>query len=107
MACSSVLVGCVVMLIEITTSGGFGGISAAGKQKNVDMGSVVEPVKSEICKAFDLKNLESIAGKADHAGAADGMSYKIVIVDDKEVRHEFNLAENLLPAEMLDMIDGF
>ena len=94
------------MLIEISTSGGFGGLEAAGIHKSVDMKTLAEPARSEICKAFDPKKLKAIAGRTSHAGAADGMTYKIVVVDDKETRHEFNVAEDALPAEMLDMIDG-
>ena len=93
------------MIIEISTSGGFGGFSAAGIHKTVDMKTVAEPAKTVICDAFDLKKLKTIAGNTGHPGAADGMTYKIVILDDKEERHEFNLAEEVIPAEMLDLID--
>lgn len=95
------------MFIEISTSGGFGGLEAAGIHKSVDVKTLEEPARSEIRKAFDPKELKAIAGKISHAGAADGMTYKIVIVDDDNKRHEFSVAEGVFPAEMLDMIDGF
>ncbi|MGI9351877.1 MAG: protealysin inhibitor emfourin [Rhizobiaceae bacterium] len=93
------------MIIEITTSGGFGGISSVGIQKSVDVKALAEPDKSKIYEAFDLINLGVMARKTGHPGAADGMKYKIIIVDDENQRHEFDVNESALPAAMLDMID--
>lgn len=107
MACSSVLAGCVVMIIEISTSGGFGGLSAAGINKKVDMKFVTDSARSEICRAFDLKKLKDMADKSGNIGSADRITYNIVVVDDNEKRHGFNVNEDVLPAEMLDMIDEF
>ena len=107
MACSTILMGCLVLSIEISTSGGFGGISAAGKQKRLDMDTVAEPDRSKICEAFATRKLKAIANKVGHAGAADVMTYRIVVVDIKKQRHEFNIREDVLPPELLDMIDEF
>ena len=93
------------MIIEISTSGGIGGIPSAGLQKSVDVKTLAEPDKSKICEVFDLNSLGAMAGKSGHPGAADQMTYKIIIVDDENQRHEFDVDEYVLPPEMLDMID--
>ena len=54
---------------------------------------------------LDPKNLTKVADKATAEGAADTITYKIVVTDDDKEKHEFDIAEEALPAEMLDMID--
>ena len=78
---------------------------AAGVSKRLVVDDKSDAQKAEICSAFDPKNLTKLADKATAEGAADTITYKIVVTDDDEEKHEFDIAEEALPAEMLDMID--
>ena len=93
------------MIIEISSSGGIAGLPAAGVSKRLVVDDKSDAQKAEICSAFDPKNLTKLADKATAEGAADTITYKIVVTDNDEEKHEFDIAEEALPAEMLDMID--
>ncbi len=95
------------MIIEITSSGGIGGLASADLKKRADMSSADEPMRSEISAAFDPTRLSALAkDAAGHPGSADILTYTIVIIDETEKRHQFEFSEDALPPEMLDMIDG-
>ncbi len=86
------------MIIEITSSGGIGGIAGAGLKKRADMSSADEPMRSEISAAFDPTRLSALArDAARHPSSADILTYSIVIIDETEKRHDFEISEDACP----------
>ncbi|MDD9910323.1 MAG: hypothetical protein OXR62_11605 [Ahrensia sp.] len=92
------------MIIEVTSSGGIGGIAAAGINKRVVTQSANAAMRDALCEAFDPKRLRKIEGA--HPGAADQFSYRIRVTQDNGDTRTFQLPETALPAEMLDLIDA-
>ncbi|WP_089992610.1 protealysin inhibitor emfourin [Cognatiyoonia koreensis] len=93
------------MMIEISTSGGFGGLQAAGMTKLATVEDLPQPEHDRICAAFAPSALAEIAGKAPPAGRADTITYDITVTDDSGAHH-FKLDETQIPPTMLDMIDA-
>ncbi|WP_299813804.1 protealysin inhibitor emfourin [uncultured Jannaschia sp.] len=92
------------MMIEVASSGGFGGIAAGGMSKQLD---VTDPSSQQpYCETFDPDALSRLADKAGHPSAADLQTYTIAVTDDDNRRHVFRLREDALPPEMLDLIDA-
>jgi len=93
------------MIIEITSSGGFGGLGAVSLSKRVVVPEQSEALQTEYCDAFTADKLQSLADSETASGAADLMRYNIVITDPAMGQHSFDLLESQIPAEMLDLID--
>ncbi|QEW17945.1 hypothetical protein LA6_000101 [Marinibacterium anthonyi] len=98
-----VSVGCVVLMIKISMSGGFGGLATApGKTAVLD--DVQARQSAVVCEAFDPKALEALEGRFPPAGRADTIVYDITVTDEAGA-HRFRFDETQLPADMLDLID--
>lgn len=93
------------MIIEVSISGGFGGINLGPTKKQLNLKDIPEQTRSEICELFDPEKLEVMAREKGHSGAADMTGYKIVIKDGIDLRHEFKIREDAISPEMLDIID--
>ncbi|MBK4216587.1 hypothetical protein JJJ17_11675 [Paracoccus caeni] len=91
------------MIIEIETQGGFGGIASAALNKTIDVDQQAEPVRQELCDAFEPDELARLASKPC-GDCADRMTYHITVTEDGH-ESSFTLHEQQLPPEMLDLID--
>lgn len=94
------------MIIEISASGGFGGLAAVQKPKRVDTETLTGLAKTEMCEAFDPAALGKLEKDPASPGAADYLTYRIVVTDDTGKRSEFSLPETVIPADLLDLIDS-
>lgn len=94
------------MIIEISSSGGFGGLAAAGLNKRIDVDQQAPAMRQEICDMFEPQDLNQLAAAAPNARSADGMVYKITVTDQQDSAHVYTLREDQLPPEMLDLIDS-
>lgn len=106
MSCATVTAGCIAMIIEISSSGGFGGITAAGLNKRIDVEKQPTPVQQEICEYFELKDLRLLASRSNGKHGADMMTYRITVTDREDGEHVYTIREDQLPPEMLDLIDA-
>lgn len=97
--------GCLVLMIEISVSGGFGGLPAAGATKSTNLDDLPAAEAAALCAAFDPDALASMAETAPPAGRADTVTYEITVTDDQGP-HRFQLDETQFPPETLDLIDG-
>lgn len=94
------------MIIEISSSGGFGGIAAAGVKKRIDVDQQSAAVQQEICEYFEPRDLDQLASRSVRSRSADAMVYKITVTDPTDGRHVYTIPEDQLPPEMLDLIDS-
>ncbi|AUH33366.1 protealysin inhibitor emfourin [Paracoccus tegillarcae] len=94
------------MIIEISSSGGFGGLAAAGLNKRIDVDQQAPSVRQEICEMFEPQDLRQLAALTPNARRADGMVYRITVTDRQDGAHVYTIPEDQLPAEMLDLIDA-
>lgn len=92
------------MIIEIDAEGGFGGIAAAALHKRIDVKAQAEPVRKELSNAFDAKHLQRLAER-ECSDCADRMTYRITLTIEGHRSRSFTIREDLLPPEMLDLID--
>ena len=97
--------GCLAMMIKITTSGGFGGLAAAGVNKTTTVDDLPAPQHEVYCKAFAPDALSAMAQSLPPAGRADTVTYQITVTDDAGT-HAFELDETQLSPDMLDLIDA-
>jgi len=101
----SVMAGCAAIMIEISSSGGLGGINLPSRDKHMVVAAQDEAAQAEYCAAFDPAVLEKLAEKAPNMRAADMQTYHITVLDAENVRHSFDLREDQITPEMLDLID--
>ncbi len=94
------------MIIEISSSGGFGGLAAAGLNKRIDLDQQAPALRQEICEMFEPEDLSQLEAKAPNAHSADGMVYRITLTDQAARAHVYTIPEDKLPPEMLDLIDA-
>ena len=100
--CSSLAAGCVVMMIEIASSGGFGGLGS-GPTKTVEVDALDVGLRERVCEAFTPSNLRRLSDAP--ATGADRLAYDITVREQDGDAEAFHLDEGALPAEMLDLID--
>lgn len=95
------------MIIEITSSGGFAGLAAAGIDKRFDPSSQPPELAQTYCTAFDPEQLGKIAAESEglEGIGADMITYRIVVTGEDGEPRVFELREDQLPPEMLDLID--
>ncbi|MFK7835822.1 MAG: protealysin inhibitor emfourin [Sulfitobacter sp.] len=96
--------GCLVVMIEITTSGGFGGLATGGAHTSASLSDLPTAQAATYCEAFAPTALAALAETETPQGRADTITYEIKVVDD-DGAHQFQLDETQLPPEMLDLID--
>ncbi len=101
-----VLVGCVAMIIEVVSQGGFGGLTGVQVTRRAVVEDLPSAAQEQYCARFDPGHLSELAAVVRPLGAADTISYEITVVDEEGARHHFVLDETLLPAELLDLIDA-
>jgi hypothetical protein len=94
------------MKIEIRTSGGFGGI-AVKSVKTVDTGTLPSEDRPAVETMFSAGHLEQLSGAEAPGGAADMAAYSVTVTGDDGERRTFEIPENAIPPEMLDVIDRF
>lgn len=99
------MAGCVAMIIEISSGGGFGGISAAALSKRIDVDQQSAALQRELCEYFEPGDLRQLAATPCKTRCADSMVYQITVTDEQRNRHVYTLREDQLPPEMLDLID--
>lgn len=92
------------MIIEIDAEGGFSGIAAAALHKRIDVEAQTEPVRKELSSAFDAKELQRLAAR-ECDDCADRITYRITVTIEGHRSRRFIIREDLLPPEMLDLID--
>ena len=97
--------GCLAMMIKISTSGGFGGLAAAGVSKTATVDDLPAAQHEVYCKAFAPDVLSEMAQSLPPAGRSDTVTYQITVTDDTGA-HAFELDETQLPPEILDLIDA-
>lgn len=93
------------MMIEVSTSGGLAGMARAAPAKRLDLATVEAAVQDRYCDHFDPAALRALSAAAPDRHGADRFSYHITVTDEAGARHEFDLSEDQLPPEMLDLID--
>lgn len=94
------------MIIEISSSGGFGGIAAAGVNKRIDVDRQSAKVQQEICEYFEPRDLDQLVSRGVRGRSADTLVYRITVTDQQDGQHVYTLREDQLPPEMLDLIDA-
>ncbi|MCF3972818.1 protealysin inhibitor emfourin [Paracoccus salsus] len=92
------------MIIEIAAEGGFGGIAAAASHKRIDVDQQAEPMRQELCEAFEPDQLALLADKPCTT-CADRLTYRITVTDSQQHSQIFTIREDQLPPETLDLID--
>lgn len=95
------------MIIEISTSGGFGGLAVAGLHKRIDVTQQSASMQREICEYFEPQDLERLSSGQGNTRARDMLVYQITVTDVQDGEHTFTLREDQLPPEMLDLLDSF
>ncbi|WP_164658353.1 protealysin inhibitor emfourin [Tropicibacter sp. Alg240-R139] len=100
-----VTAGCLVMMIKISTSGGFGGLSMAGVSRVAMVEDLPAAQLDVYCKAFAPDALQAMAQTSPPAGRADTVTYQITVTD-ADGAHQFELDETQLPPDLLDLIDA-
>ncbi len=93
------------MLIEVSASGGFGGLPAATTTRALDLEQLSEDRCRAYSAAFEPKALAEISQATPSQGRADTMTYEITVIDADGERHLFKIDETLLPPDLLDLID--
>ncbi|WCR11695.1 hypothetical protein JHW45_04780 [Paracoccus stylophorae] len=93
------------MIIEISSSGGFGGIPAAATHKRIDVDQQSPSLREEICSAFEPRDLRQLASRSGNRKAADMLVYRITVRDRQDGAHVYDIREDQLPPEILDLID--
>lgn len=91
------------MIIEIASTGGFGGIAAAGLHKRVDVDDQPAAMQQELCEAFEPDELARLASQPCR-NCPDRLTYRITITEQQQSQ-SFTLQEAQLPPDMLDLID--
>ncbi|SNT75240.1 hypothetical protein SAMN05444959_11060 [Paracoccus seriniphilus] len=98
--------GCVAMIIEIASQGGFGGIAASALHKRIDVDQQVGPLRQELCEAFGPAELARLA-RTPCNNCADRVTYSITIIQGSDAPQNFILREDQLPPDTLDLLDRF
>lgn len=93
------------MIIEISSSGGFGGIAAAALHKRVDVDQQPPAFRHELCEYFEPRDLDRLAAHAPARKGADIIVYRIIVRDRQSREHVYLIREDQLPPQMLDLID--
>lgn len=93
------------MIIEISSSGGFGGLPAAALSKRIDVDQQSTALQRELCEYFEPRDLRQLAAAPCRSRCADPMIYRITVTDERSGRHIYTLREDQLPPGMLDLID--
>lgn len=93
------------MIIEISSTGGFGGIPAAALNKRIDVDQQSASVRQEICEYFEPQDLSQLASRSKTRSGADMMVYRITVTNQQDGEHVYTIREDQLPPEMLDLID--
>lgn len=93
------------MIIEISSSGGFGGVPASALHKRIDVDQQAPALRQEICEYFEPQDLDQLAARKKPRRGADMMVYRITVTDRQSGAHVYELREDQLPPEMLDLID--
>lgn len=103
MGCASAI-GCAAMILKISTSGGFAGLSTAPVAVEVD--DLPGPVQAQVCETFTPEGLADWARASGDAAkaTADMLTYRIEVIEDGETR-DYAVHEAALDAEVLDLID--
>ena len=91
------------MMIEIASSGGFGGLGA-GPTKTVEVDALDASLRERVCEAFQPDRLQELSDAAPEG--ADRFQYDITVREDGGDTAAFHLDEGALPPEMLDLIDA-
>ncbi len=94
------------MLIEIVSSGGFGGVTTPPKKLHMDTAATSEEKRQAYCDAFDPDALSNLSLDGGNPNAADLALYTISVTDDQGQEHVFQIQEDAIPDELLDLIDG-
>ncbi len=93
------------MIIEISSSGGFGGLAAAGLNKRIDVDRQAPALRQEICDMFEPRDLSQLASRSVRAKGSDMMVYRIRVTGRQAGEQVYTIREDQLPPEMLDLID--
>ena len=93
------------MMVTISTSGGFIG-TGLSREAQVDVDKLPEPLREETCTALSAQALSSLARKSARAGAADYVTYHIVVVEAEGSPTAFDVPETVLAPESLDLFDA-
>lgn len=93
-----------MILIEISKSGGFGGLVTSSNVRSVILSDLPNAEAQILCDAFDPAVLRALSEGAAAKGRADTLTYEITVTSP-EGRQQFVLDETQLPPEMLDLID--
>lgn len=94
------------MLIDIVSSGGFGGITTPAKTLHMDTSATTEEKRQTYCDAFDPDALSNLSVDGGNPNAADLTLYTISVTDDQGEEHVFQIQEDAIPDELLDLMDG-
>lgn len=91
------------MIIEISSSGGFGGIASTALHKRIDVDRQSSSVQRELGEYFGPRDLNQLARDCKQR-CNDGMLYQITVTDGGN-RQTYTIPEQNLPPQMLDLID--
>ncbi|MCQ0971202.1 hypothetical protein MLD63_12295 [Paracoccus sp. TK19116] len=94
------------MIIEISSSGGFGGIAVPAMNTRIDVDRQSASMQKEICEYFEPQDLDRLARAKAPARGADMMTYEIRVIDRQSGQHVYRLREDQIPPEMLDLLDS-
>src|SRR5690606_15674597 len=91
------------------SSGGFAGMGNR-PVSTVNTDNLPADIKDRACAAFDPGNLDKIAAQSKAPGKgmskqADRFTYRIMVKEASGSMQSFEMAEEDIPAEMIDLID--
>lgn len=93
------------MIIEISTSGGVGGMATAAC-KRIDVDSQPAPARAEWRERFQPGDLQQLAARSGSGCGADRPTYRISLIRPAARTRTFTIREDQLPPDMLDLIDS-
>ena len=95
------------MIIEISSSGGFGGMAVPSTSTRIDVERQSASMQKEICEYFEPQDLDRLARAKAPTRGADMLTYEIRVTDRQSAQHVYRLREDQIPPEMLDLLDSF
>lgn len=92
---------CAVMLIKMTTSGGFTGMGTGAQPLELELGALQEGQREAVCSLVDRLP----AAASQETMVSDDITYRFEVIDDDGTRSVHEVSESVLLEEELDLID--
>lgn len=90
------------MIVQISTSGGFGGLGL-GNEARIEVDKLPEEIRERTCEMLTDGDLSKLA-KLGEETMPDGVRY-VLTLEDMDGKHVYEINETAMAPEMLDLID--